>query len=234
VGVPEGGLSTSEVGKQIAEHAERTKGTHDRHGWVIAVIEASLLALVALVAAWSGFSSAKWGTESRLKLAQAATARTEAATDQVAALTYRNFDSSTFTAWFVAYVAGDPVKMAVAERRFTPNFRAAFDAWMATDPETNPNAPQGPTYMPQYKQPYAVLGTALNNKADRLYSEGSTDGAHSDAYVRVTVYLALVLFLLGISGHFAIRGVRIGLICVAVLALAFSLGQLAVLPLPPV
>ena len=73
--MPEGGLSTSEVGKHIAEHAEGANETHDRHGWVIAVFEASLLALVAVLAAWSGFSSAKWGTESRLKLSQAATAR---------------------------------------------------------------------------------------------------------------------------------------------------------------
>ena len=43
--------------------------------------------------------------------------------------------------------------MALAEHRFRPAFRVAFDAWRATKPETNPNAPRGPTYMPQYRQP---------------------------------------------------------------------------------
>jgi hypothetical protein len=227
-------LSTTEVGHEIERHhAERTKEQEERHDRIIAVVEASLLAIVAVLAAWSGYSSAKWGTESRLKLAQASTLRTEAATHQLEALTQRNFDSSTFTAWYVAYVAGNTQKMAIAERRFTPNFRRAFDAWMATNPDTNPNAPPGPTYMPEYKQPAADQAAALNRQADSHYSEGSIDGTHSDDYVRVTVYLATVLFLLAISGHFRVRGVRIGLVAVSVVALGFALSQLVVLPLPP-
>ena len=39
-----------------------------------------------------------------------------------------------------------------------PSFRVAFDAWRATNPETNPNAPRGPTFMPQYHQPGASGG----------------------------------------------------------------------------
>ena len=35
--------------------------------------------------------------------------------------------------------------MAISERRFRPDFRVAFDAWRATKPETNKNAPPGPT-----------------------------------------------------------------------------------------
>jgi hypothetical protein len=42
-----------------------------------------------------------------------------------------------------------------------------------------------------------------------------------------------VLFLVGISGHFAIRGVRIGLITVAVVIVVFSVTQLLTLPKPP-
>jgi len=231
--MPENGLSASEVGKEIAGQAKEAKANEERRDRVMAIVEASLLAVVAVLAAWSGYSSAKWSTESRLELSQASAARTEASTHELAAMTQRNFDSSTFTAWFVAWVAGDAEKMQVAENRFTPNFRAAFEAWMATNPETNPNAPPGPTYMPQYKQPDAALATALNHKADLLYQQGSTDGTQSDEYVRVTVYLATVLFLVAISGHFRIRGVRIGLIVVGGVMLAFSVSQLAVLPLPP-
>jgi hypothetical protein len=232
--MPEGGLSATEVGHEIERHhAGRTKEEEERHDRIIAIVEASLLAIVAVLAAWSGYSSAKWSTESRLKLAQASTQRTEAATHQLAALTQRNFDSSTFTVWFVAYVAGNTQKMAIAERRFTPNFRRAFDAWMATNPETNPNSPPGPTYMPQYKQPDAAQAAALNRKADLLYTQGSIDGTHSDDYVRVTIYLATVLFLLALSGHFRVRSVRIGLVVVSIVALGLAVSQLVVLPLPP-
>jgi hypothetical protein len=234
--MPEGGLSTAEVGKEISHHhhsAEKASGEKDHPDWIIAVIEASLLAIVAVLAAWSGYSSAKWSTESRLKLAQASTARTVAASDQLDAMTQRNFDASTFNTWFVAYVASDTPKMAMAERRFTPNFRAAFDAWMATNPLTNPNAPPGPTSMPQYQLPTVINAANEADRANKLYSEGTAAGNDSDSYVRSTVYMATVLFLIAISGHFRIRGARIGLIVVGVVVLTFAVINLATLPFPP-
>jgi NADH:ubiquinone oxidoreductase subunit K len=51
--------------------------------------------------------------------------------------------------------------------------------------------------------------------------------------VRDTVFLATVLFLVGISGHFPLRQARYGLIAVGVLLLVFSIVQLAELPGPP-
>lgn len=148
-------------------------------------------------------------------------------------MSQRNFDSSTFTGWFVAYVASDAQKEAIAERRFTPNFRRAFDAWMATDSATSPHALQGPTYMPQYRQPEVAHANVLNATADHLYSSGSSDGNHADDYVRLTVYLATVLFLVVISGHFKFRSIRVALIGVSGAVLVFALIQLAALPRPP-
>ena len=43
--------------------------------------------------------------------------------------------------------------MAIAERRFRPEFAVAFDAWIATDPEHNPDAAKGPMYLDEYKTP---------------------------------------------------------------------------------
>jgi hypothetical protein len=76
--VPEG-LSPSEVGKEIHEHAAH-QGRFDlhRHDRLISIGEAVLLAVVALTAAWAGYSAAKWGTESSLKLAKASATGTKA------------------------------------------------------------------------------------------------------------------------------------------------------------
>ena len=242
--MPEGGLSPSEVGKEISAHAKHSQhgvngggqaGEHhlSRRDQAVTIIEAVLLAVVAVLAAWSGYASAKWATESRLKLAQASTARTQSSSAALTAVEKRNFDASTFNAWFTADVAGDAAKLAVAERRFRPEFHVAFLAWLATDPDHNPNAPPGPTYMPEYKQPDQDLATALNTKADALYKAGSLDGTRSDDYVRTTVYLASVLFLVGISGHFRVRGARLGLIAVGMVIVVFSVTQLLLLPKPP-
>jgi hypothetical protein len=227
------GLSPAEVGKEIGEHHRDHSDAQEKRDRAITIVEAVLLAIVAFVAAYSGFASAKWSTESRLDIAKASTARTQASNANLAALSTRNFDSSTFEAWFAAYIAKNTTAMTVAERRFRPEFRVAFDAWQRTDPDHNPNAPAGPTYMPEYKLADQDHANELNVEADHLYTEGANAGSHADEYVRVTVYLATVLFLVAISGHFPIRGVRIGLVVVGIVVLLLALGTLATLPSPP-
>jgi hypothetical protein len=236
--VPEG-LSPSEIGKEIAEHRVRAADNgpaaestgRDR---VITIVEAFLLAVVAVLAAWSGFAAAKWGTESSLQLAKASAARTDANRVTYEGFALRNFDSSTFEAWFDAYVAGNKKAERVAELRFRPNFLVAFRAWLKTDPFTNPNAPKGPTYMRQYIQPELAEANVLTARADRYYALGEEAGNNSDGYVRTTVYLATVLFLVGISGHFRVRAARIGLIGVGVFILVFASVLLIIAPKPPV
>ena len=69
--VPEG-LSTTEAGRGLAEHAERDEEERERRlNRTVSIIEASLLAVVAVLAAWSGYAAAKWSTESSLRLAKA-------------------------------------------------------------------------------------------------------------------------------------------------------------------
>lgn len=227
------GLSTAEVGKEIAEHRHHAAHHDERRDRVVTIIEAILLAVVALLAAGSGFASAKWSTESRLALSRATTARSQASRAELAAMETRNFDASTFNTWFTAYTAGNQQAMTIAVRRFRPPFRVAFDAWIATRPATNPNAPPGPTYMREYKQPEAARAAALDARADEEYREGAKNGGNADDYVRATVYLATVLFLVGISGHFRLRAARYGLVVVGVVILAVAIATLSTLPRPP-
>jgi hypothetical protein len=229
--MPEG-LSASEVGKEIGEHAKHA-GAHEHRGRLIAISEAVLLSVVALLAAWSGYAAAKWSTESRVELATASSHRIEASRADSDAFELRNFDSSTFESWFSAYVARNRTAMRLAEHRFRPEFKVAFDAWRATKPETNPAAPRGPTYMPQYKRPGVAEARALDDRAKAAFLDGERDGSTADKYIRITVVLASILFLVGISTHFPYRGVRYGLIGLSVALLVLSVVQLSVLPLPP-
>jgi hypothetical protein len=74
----------------------------------------------------------------------------------------------------------------------------------------------------------------LDAKANAYYALGEQAGSNADGYVRTTVYLATVLFLVGISGHFNVRAARIGLISIAGVILVFSVVSLIVAPKPPV
>lgn len=232
--MPEG-LSPQEVGKEIAGHAGESdqEAASERRDRIVSIAEAVLLSIVALLAAWSGYAAAKWSTESRVGLAEASAARTKANRADLSAMELRDFDSSTFEAWFAAYTANNKQAMALAVRRFRPGFRVAFDAWRATKPETNPHAPRGPTYMPQYRQPELRKGRALDTQADQAFASGAKAGETSDKYVRSTVYLASVLFLIGISSRFPLRGGRYALVGLGILMLALSVVQLTQLPGPP-
>ena len=219
--MPEG-LNPIEAGKKLHEHGE---AAHEeaaeaagegrsarRHSRIVQIGEAVLLALVTITAAWAGYAAAKWGTASRIDIAQSSSLRNLATRDDLTAISLRNFDSSTFNAWFIAWTLNNPQKEAVAVRRFRPEFRVAFDAWMATDPLHNPNAPPGPTYMPQYKLPAQTQANALDNLASAKFTAGNADAQVGDNYVRITLFLAAVLFLVGIGSSFQLHGVRYALI----------------------
>jgi hypothetical protein len=200
--------------------------------WLSAT-EAVLLAVVALVAGWSAYAAATWNTQSSLGLERDSAARTKASRAHDESISLRNFDSSAFHAWFSASIAGNRQAAIVAERRFRPGFRVAFDAWRATKPDTNPNAPRGPTYMPQYRQPGLQAAEALDAQADRVFARGEAAGRTADDYIRTTVVLATILFLVGISARFPLRAGRFVLVATGSALLLVALVLLAGLPGPP-
>ena len=106
--MPEG-LSGPEVGREISEHAkhaaEHAVGSlENRKAEWISISEAILLSVVAIIAAYSGYSAAQWNTHSSVSLARADAARTKANRADLESLAQRNFDSSTFNTWFTACI----------------------------------------------------------------------------------------------------------------------------------
>jgi len=224
-------LTGLEIGQEVAQRtfSERHHpAQHDR--WVLA--EAVVLSIVTLVAAWSGFAAAKWNTESRLSIAHGNTHHLDANRAFQQSITLRTWDASAFNSWFTAYIAGHKSAAQVAERRFRPEYRVAFNAWLATDPFNNPNAPPGPQSMPQYRAEGAAEAKALDAKADDETARGEHEGEIADDYIRTTVVLASVLFLVGISGHFP-RRVRIGLLILGTVLLVGAAMAILRLPGPP-
>ena len=96
--------------------------------------------------------------------------------------------------------------MKIAERRFRPAYGVASS--VAQDrPRDVPDAPPGPSYMPIYIPAEAQL-LGLDKKANAHAAAGEAAGVAGDQYVRVTVVLAGVLFLIGIGSTFTLAGVR--------------------------
>ena len=230
------GLSATEVGKGIAEHAEHAEhppAHHTRHDRLISIAEAVLLSIVTLMAAWSGYSAAKWGSDASLLLARSSSAQNEANLDRIQTSQIRTLDSVSFNGLFAAYETHNPKLFRLMLRRLRPGYLVAVNAWIATHPLKNPNAPPDPSYMPQYKIPQQTQARVLGVQSQADFNEGQSASGTADKYVRLTVFLAAVLFLVGIASHFAARAARYGLIGIASVLLIVSAVQLLGLPGPP-
>jgi hypothetical protein len=238
--MPEG-LSASEVGKEIAHHKEEAaehehehgSGEHARRHRIISISEAVLLSIVALMAAWSGYSAAKWASESSLSLSKSSSLRGSASLATVQATQIRTLDSVSFNAALSAYETHNRKLFNLTLKRLRPGYKPAVMAWLALRPLKNPNAPPDPSYMPQYKIPQEAQAKVLNAAATAEFNHGEYAAGVGDKYVRLTVLLAAVLFLVGISSHFPVLGGRYGLLALAGLLLVVSVIELLGLPGPP-
>jgi len=225
------GLSATEIGQEAVHHAQAQREAPTER--LLSIAEAIVLSVVTLVAAWSGYAAAKWSTESRLKTAEASAERASSNRAYQQSLTLRAADVSMFNAWFAAYLAGNHGAALVAYNRFRQAYRVAFDEWLKTEPFTNPSAPPGPSNMPQYRPTGAAESRLHDARAVAADHEAQHAGEIGDDYIRTTVILASVLFLVGISGHFAIRRVRLGLVALGSVLLIVAAVAILQLPTPP-
>ena len=215
----------NEVGDRLGEHQTTTTG----RGLVIELMEGLLLAVVAVATAWSGYQSALWDSRSAASYGESSKLRIQAQGALTTAGQETIYDSSTFYAWLQAEDAGNTDLTNLILRRMRPEYRAAFNDWITLDPLHNPNAPPGPAFMPSYHNASLEQGSKLDAQATSAFDAGSHARDVGDKYVRVTVLLAVVLFLIAVSQRFDIRNVRLGIIGLAMLVLAFSLVQLVLI-----
>ena len=220
-----------EVAHKLSEHEHARVATR-RGRWhtVLETAEVVLLAVVAIATAWSGFQAALWEGEQSLLYGEASHDRfdADAAATRGGQLLVGNL--TLFTGWLQAASSGDTQLQAVLARRMTPEYHAAFTAWLATDPLTNPDAPPGPAYMPEYHDPLAEAAARLNERARETFDHGTEARHTADRYVRNTVLFAMVLFLVAMAQRFDTPAVRVAANIIACALLGFVLASLVGLP----
>ena len=190
-----------------------------------------ILAIATLTTAWSGYQSVRWNGVQAQNYLQASSARVESTKASTRAGQLTLYDSQNFTQWLNAYAVGNTQLATVFERRFRAEFRPAFDAWMATDPLHNANAPSGPLTMPQYVLADSQRATDLEAEATALFNEGNDANEWGDQYVLNTVFLASALFLAGISERFSWRVLRAAVLMLATSLLVLGLFNVVRLPI---
>lgn len=210
------------------EHAES-----DRHQRMVEILEAVLLAVVAIATAWSGYQSAKWDGENARLYGTSNKLRAEANQAWTLGGQQRLFDSSNFSAWLLVTSEGKTKLANLYVRRFSPAYRVAFEAWVKAGGLTDPAAPPGPSFMPQYQNRLWQRAAGLERTATAAFDAGTEARHHGDDYVRDTVLFATVLFLIAMGQRFHIRAVRLGVLGISLALLAVGLSLTATYPLAP-
>jgi hypothetical protein len=228
--MPEAGEATIEIAHKLCETNEKKKPQSSQTEFVVEILEAFILALVAVSTAYSGYQAAQWDGHQAELYAEVNTlnikANTLITTDSQEAI----YNINTLNAWLNAKMQGREDVAEFYERRFLPEFKPAFDAWIKLDPINNASAPPGPRYMPQYHSSKMEEANELTAEAAAKFEEGTEARATADDYIRNTVFLATVLVLMAISQRFEIKSIRTGLIILSFGLLSFGLLSLIMLP----
>lgn len=210
--------------EQVTRHAQRL----DR---LFQVASAIMLALVAVGTAWSGYQATRWSGVQAAAYVEASSTRIASAEAATRAGQLTQVDVGLFSNWINAYAAGDEPLTTFYQARFRPEFKPAFEAWVATQPRTNPNAPSSPFAMPEYQLQASKEATQLAAQAEALFEQGQTANQVSDDYVLNTVILAAVLFFLAIAERFEWLAVRIFVLTAALVLLGFAVYRMAAFPI---
>ena len=197
---------------------------------LIEIAEAIVLALVAVATAWSTNHSARWNGQQASLYATATRLRVEAAVAATEGGQQRLLDVVTFNTWIEAHETKDDKLAAIYVHRFSPEYRLAFDAWLKTDPFNKASPCAGPAWMPEYHNALLERSEELNKKAADVFTEGNEARNIANNYVRMTVILATVLFLIALAQRFKVRKVRVGLFLVAAVLLSYALVSVAMYP----
>ncbi len=172
------------------------------------IVATVLLAVAAVATAWSSYQSTRWNGEASKASGRTNALRIEAARSQGLGEAQTQVDIATFIQWVDATVNDNDELEQFYTERFRPEFRPAFDAWVATEPLTNPDAPPTPFAMPEYR----LEATA---EAERLDAEAAASAAivlrnlqRAANYVLGVVLFAVSLFFAGMSAKLKGRVAR--------------------------
>jgi hypothetical protein len=222
--------SNVELAHRIHEQGHRHKSPRDRRVQWVEILEAIVLAIVAVATAWSGYQAAKWDALSARNYNFSSRTTVRAQGKATLAGQDRLYDITNFNGWVAAHVAGNQKLADYFERRFRPEYAAAFAVWIKLDPFNNPNAPPGPIFMPEYTNANARESAKLGEEAEHYFEVGVKARETGDDYVKITVLLATVLLLTALSQRFETFGPRVAVVAVAAIILAASLYSIVTFP----
>ncbi len=218
--------SNAKAERNGPEATTRREGAHSFWDWdyrtnMLAVV---LMAGATLGSSWSAYQSSLWNGVQIFRLNDAAALSREANEKTTMAGQQRGLDAALFVQVARDFYEGKRQSVSFVLARMRPGFRQAVEAWLATQPRKNPNAPSTPFVMPEYKQPFEDQAKELEAKSGARLLEAQSANRTSDTYTLIGVIYTSALFLSGLVSGFDQKLVRRILLAMSFSMLLLALG----------
>jgi hypothetical protein len=211
-------------------------------------IASIVLAVAVVLTAWAAFEAAKWGGEQSIQFSIAGATRTESTRADTRGGQLAQIDVAMYTdfvgAYFedlasgkiepydgTAFVPTTGTFSGFLYDRFRDEFRPAMDAWLATDPGNNPDAPATPFVMPEYTVAEFEAADALAVTADQAAVDARAANQNGDNYVLTAVLFAAVLFFSGVASKLENRWNRLTVNLIGIIGVVIGAAILISLPI---
>jgi hypothetical protein len=126
-------------------------------------------------------------------------------------------------------MSNEPLSRFYADR-FRGEAKTAFQAWMATRPFENPDAPPHPFVTNLYHSQILENSRLAEAESQQLWEAGGDAARTGRSYVLVTVLLASALFCGGTAGKFQGIWIRRAVLALGLTAFVVAVTQLWLLP----
>jgi hypothetical protein len=196
--------------RAAAGAARATGAPRDR----VELVATVLLAVATVATAWSGYQSTRWNGEQAKAAARANAFRIASAKEAGLANSQMEVDVATFTQWVNAYAQRQTRLSDFYFKRFRKEFKPAVDAWVATRPLSNPDAPLTPFAMPQYQLAARAEADRLDAEAELNAAEARRNIQRASNYVLGVVLFASALFFAGMSTKLTTPNLRIAMLAI--------------------
>jgi hypothetical protein len=196
----------------------------------VEIVATVLLAVAAVATAWSSYQATRWNGENTKASGRVNALRIDAARAQGLAEGQTQVDIATFIQWVDANAAGDDELADFYLDRFRPEFRPAFDAWLASDPLTNPDAPPTPFAMDEYQLQARADAEQFDAEAEVVAAAVRRNVERAGNYVLGVVLFAVSLFFAGMSAKLRGATTRKVLLVVGCLVFVGTAAWIATFP----
>ena len=184
-----------------------------------------------MATAWSGYQASRWNGEQAKAFSRSNAARIESTRASALADAQTEIDVATFTQWVNAFVREETELADFYYARFRAEFEPVVEAWAATRPLQNPDAPLTPFAMPEYKLAARAAAAKLEAEAEVWSARARVNVQRATNYVLGVVLFASALFFAGMSSKLGTRRIQLIMLGMGVAVFVTGVVWLATLPL---